>query len=146
MANVELKLRGGRVHLPSGPAEVDVGISGGKIVALDASGGQDFYVVSFNGSKGLKCPERCLRPDPMPAPAYLKGQIVEARPHNRADGKFFKAEITHVRWYDDGTYDVEFIDNVPNLKDWDSIALYENQIREFAVESSDVCISNYWVR
>ncbi|WP_084582269.1 dihydroorotase [Sphingomonas azotifigens] len=34
MANVELKLRGGRVHLPSGPAEVDVGVSGGKIVAI----------------------------------------------------------------------------------------------------------------
>ncbi|WP_294257344.1 dihydroorotase [uncultured Sphingomonas sp.] len=34
MANVELKLRGGRVHLPSGPAEVDVGVSAGKIVAI----------------------------------------------------------------------------------------------------------------
>jgi dihydroorotase len=34
MANVELKLRGGRVHLPSGPAAVDVGVSGGKIVAI----------------------------------------------------------------------------------------------------------------
>lgn len=34
MANVELKLRGGRVHLPSGPADVDVGVSGGKIVAI----------------------------------------------------------------------------------------------------------------
>nr|WP_315382646.1 dihydroorotase [uncultured Sphingomonas sp.] len=34
MANVELKLRGGRVHLPSGPAEVDVGVSGGKIVTI----------------------------------------------------------------------------------------------------------------
>lgn len=34
MANVELKLRGGRVHLPSGPAHVDVGVSGGKIVAI----------------------------------------------------------------------------------------------------------------
>lgn len=34
MANVELKLRGGRVHLPSGPANVDVGVSGGKIVAI----------------------------------------------------------------------------------------------------------------
>ena len=38
MANVELKLRGGRVHLPSGPAEVDVGVSGGKIVAIGAVG------------------------------------------------------------------------------------------------------------
>ncbi|PVX29005.1 dihydroorotase [Sphingomonas pokkalii] len=38
MANVELKLRGGRVHLPSGPAEVDVGVSGGKIVAISAVG------------------------------------------------------------------------------------------------------------
>ncbi|WP_333570820.1 dihydroorotase [Sphingomonas sp.] len=34
MANVELKLRGGRVHLPSGPAAVDIGVSGGKIVAI----------------------------------------------------------------------------------------------------------------
>lgn len=34
MANVELKLRGGRVHLPSGPADVDIGVSGGKIVAI----------------------------------------------------------------------------------------------------------------
>jgi dihydroorotase len=38
MANVELKLRGGRVHLPSGPAEVDVGVSGGKIVAIGTVG------------------------------------------------------------------------------------------------------------
>ncbi|NLS29328.1 Allantoinase [Sphingomonas sp. S2M10] len=38
MANVELKLRGGRVHLPSGPAEVDVGVSGGRIVAIGAVG------------------------------------------------------------------------------------------------------------
>ncbi|WP_010546130.1 dihydroorotase [Sphingomonas elodea] len=34
MVNVELKLRGGRVHLPSGPADVDIGVSGGKIVAI----------------------------------------------------------------------------------------------------------------
>jgi len=34
MANVDLKLRGGRVHLPGGPAEVDVGVSGGRIVAI----------------------------------------------------------------------------------------------------------------
>lgn len=38
MANVELKLRGGRVHLPSGPAEVDVGVSGGRIVAIGQVG------------------------------------------------------------------------------------------------------------
>jgi dihydroorotase len=38
MANVELKLRGGRVHLPGGPAEVDVGVSGGKIVAIGTVG------------------------------------------------------------------------------------------------------------
>lgn len=34
MTNVDLKLTGGRVHLPGGPAEVDVGISGGRIVAI----------------------------------------------------------------------------------------------------------------
>ena len=34
MTNVELKLKGGRVHLPGGPAEVDVGVSGGRIVAI----------------------------------------------------------------------------------------------------------------
>lgn len=34
MTNVDLKLKGGRVHLPGGPAEVDVGISGGRIVAI----------------------------------------------------------------------------------------------------------------
>ncbi|WP_066727121.1 dihydroorotase [Sphingomonas pituitosa] len=41
MANVELKLRGGRVHLPSGPADVDVGVSGGKIVAIGNVGDAD---------------------------------------------------------------------------------------------------------
>lgn len=34
MTNVDLKLKGGRVHLPGGPAEVEVGISGGRIVAI----------------------------------------------------------------------------------------------------------------
>ncbi|MEI9850338.1 MAG: dihydroorotase [Sphingomonas sp.] len=38
MANVELRLRGGRVHLPGGPAEVDLGVSGGRIVAIGAVG------------------------------------------------------------------------------------------------------------
>ncbi|NYT42451.1 dihydroorotase [Sphingomonas sp. R-74633] len=32
--NVDLKLKGGRVHLPSGPAELDVGVSNGRIVAI----------------------------------------------------------------------------------------------------------------
>ena len=34
MTKVDLKLKGGRVHLPGGPAEVEVGISGGRIVAI----------------------------------------------------------------------------------------------------------------
>ena len=32
--NVDLKLKGGRVHLPGGPAETDVGVSNGRIVAI----------------------------------------------------------------------------------------------------------------
>jgi dihydroorotase len=34
MTSVDLKLTGGRVHLPDGPAEVAVGVSGGRIVAI----------------------------------------------------------------------------------------------------------------
>ncbi|MBC9034295.1 dihydroorotase [Sphingomonas sp. JC676] len=34
MASVDLKLTGGRVHLPGGPAEVAIGVSGGRIVAI----------------------------------------------------------------------------------------------------------------
>src|SRR5688572_29860469 len=34
MAGVDLKLKGGRVHLPGGPADVDVGVTGGRIVAI----------------------------------------------------------------------------------------------------------------
>ncbi|WP_025587370.1 dihydroorotase [Sphingomonas sp. UNC305MFCol5.2] len=34
MTKVDLKLTGGRVHLPGGPAEVEVGVSGGRIVAI----------------------------------------------------------------------------------------------------------------
>ncbi len=34
MTSVDLKLTGGRVHLPGGPAEVAVGVSGGRIVAI----------------------------------------------------------------------------------------------------------------
>jgi len=34
MASVDLKLKGGRVHLPGGPAEVALGVSGGRIVAI----------------------------------------------------------------------------------------------------------------
>jgi dihydroorotase len=36
--NVDLKLTGGRVHLPSGPAEIDIGVTAGKIVALGGVG------------------------------------------------------------------------------------------------------------
>jgi dihydroorotase len=32
--NVDLKLKGGRVHLPGGPAETDIGVSRGRIVAI----------------------------------------------------------------------------------------------------------------
>lgn len=32
--NVDLKLKGGRVHLPGGPAETDIGVSNGRIVAI----------------------------------------------------------------------------------------------------------------
>ena len=38
MASVDLKLTGGTVHLPGGPAKVDVGVSGGKIVAIGSVG------------------------------------------------------------------------------------------------------------
>ncbi len=38
MASVDLKLTGGRVYLPSGPAAVDVGVSGGRIVAIGSVG------------------------------------------------------------------------------------------------------------
>ncbi len=36
--NVDLKLTGGTVHLPGGPAQVDVGVTGGKIVAIGRVG------------------------------------------------------------------------------------------------------------
>lgn len=36
--NVDLKLSGGRVHLPSGPAMLDVGVTAGKIVAIGGIG------------------------------------------------------------------------------------------------------------
>jgi len=32
--NVDLKLKGGRVHLPSGPTEADIGVKDGRIVAI----------------------------------------------------------------------------------------------------------------
>ncbi|TGX54772.1 dihydroorotase [Sphingomonas gei] len=38
MTSVDLKLRGGRVHLPGGPADVDVGVSAGRIVAIGQVG------------------------------------------------------------------------------------------------------------
>ncbi len=38
MATFDLKLVGGTVHLPSGPARVDVGVRDGKLVAIGASG------------------------------------------------------------------------------------------------------------
>ena len=34
MATVDLKLLGGRVHLPGGPAQISIGVSGGRIVAI----------------------------------------------------------------------------------------------------------------
>jgi len=34
MAGVDMKLTGGVVHLPGGPAQVDVGVTGGRIVAI----------------------------------------------------------------------------------------------------------------
>lgn len=37
--NVDLKLTGGTVYLPGGPAQVDVGVSAGRIVAIGAVGG-----------------------------------------------------------------------------------------------------------
>lgn len=36
--NVDLKLKGGRVHLPGGPAELDVGVTAGRIVAIGGVG------------------------------------------------------------------------------------------------------------
>jgi dihydroorotase len=38
MASVDLKLSGGTVHLPGGPAQVDVGVRGGRIVAIGKVG------------------------------------------------------------------------------------------------------------
>lgn len=38
MTNVDLKLKGGRVHLPGGPAEVEIGVTGGRIVAIGEVG------------------------------------------------------------------------------------------------------------
>ncbi|MEG3181970.1 dihydroorotase [Sphingomonas sp. LT1P40] len=38
MATFDLKLTGGTVHLPSGPAQVDVGVRDGKVVAIGATG------------------------------------------------------------------------------------------------------------
>jgi dihydroorotase len=38
MASVDLKLSGGRVHLAGGPAEVDLGVNGGRIVAIGQVG------------------------------------------------------------------------------------------------------------
>ncbi|WP_448662329.1 dihydroorotase [Sphingomonas sp. CJ20] len=38
MTSVDLKLTGGRVHLPGGPAQVDVGVRDGRIVAIGAVG------------------------------------------------------------------------------------------------------------
>lgn len=38
MTSVDLKLKGGRVHLPGGPADVDVGVTAGRIVAIGAVG------------------------------------------------------------------------------------------------------------
>ena len=38
MASVDLKLTGGTGHLPGGPAQVDVGVRGGKVVAIGTVG------------------------------------------------------------------------------------------------------------
>lgn len=38
MATFDLKLTGGTVHLPGGPAQVDIGVRDGRIVAIGASG------------------------------------------------------------------------------------------------------------
>ncbi|MCW3846417.1 dihydroorotase [Sphingomonas sp. LB-2] len=38
MASVDLKLTGGIVHLPGGPAAVDIGVTGGRIVAIGSVG------------------------------------------------------------------------------------------------------------
>jgi len=38
MATFDLKLTGGTVHLPGGPAQVDIGVRDGKIVAIGATG------------------------------------------------------------------------------------------------------------
>ncbi|MES2442798.1 MAG: dihydroorotase [Pseudomonadota bacterium] len=38
MASVDLKLSGGTVHLPGGPAQVDVGVTAGRIVAIGRVG------------------------------------------------------------------------------------------------------------
>jgi dihydroorotase len=38
MATFDLKLTGGTVHLPSGPAQIDIGVRDGKIVAIGAAG------------------------------------------------------------------------------------------------------------
>lgn len=38
MATFDLKLTGGTVHLPSGPAQVDIGVRDGKIVQIGATG------------------------------------------------------------------------------------------------------------
>ena len=38
MTSVDLKLTGGTVHLPGGPAQVDVGVTGGRIVAIGPVG------------------------------------------------------------------------------------------------------------
>ena len=39
MATFDLKLTGGTVHLPGGPAQIDIGVREGKIVALGSFGG-----------------------------------------------------------------------------------------------------------
>jgi dihydroorotase len=38
LATFDLKLTGGTVHLPSGPAQVDIGVRDGKVVAIGATG------------------------------------------------------------------------------------------------------------
>src|SRR5882757_8055136 len=38
MTAYDLKLTGGTVHLPSGPARTDIGVHGGRIAAIGATG------------------------------------------------------------------------------------------------------------
>jgi dihydroorotase len=70
MANVELKLRGGRVHLPSGPAEVDVGVSGGRIVAIGQVG---------DAGETIDCTELDVLPGVIDSQVHFREPGLEAK-------------------------------------------------------------------